>query len=289
MSPKPQDKAGESGHVTADALLGDAGRKRSARLERVLLSLTDVSLRVDWLRAMLPRWPAPDTARLLNALCEENERGEPSAREALIPVSMLLAAMGGSPLVERLREQAKSQSLLGLERLLRRPPDEPGRVQPDPSARPPKAAAVQQPVPDYGRGRELTLGERRSLARRPNRKAFEKLLADPHPLVIRQLLGNPRLTEDDVVRLVARRPARLEVLLELVQTSWLSRSRVRLALVLNPGTPASMAMPLLALCTRGELLEVLRGADTSSLLRATAHELIERRPPLEDHGEPTLQ
>jgi hypothetical protein len=136
-------------------------------------------------------------------------------------------------------------------------------------------------VPDYGTGRELTVGERRSLARRPSRRSFEMLLRDPHPLVIRQLLYNPKLTEDDVVRLVAHRPARAETLLEIARLPrWLSRPRVRLAMLLNPGTPQHIAVPLLGVCTRGELREVVSSADTAVLLRATAAELLVRRPPI---------
>jgi hypothetical protein len=250
---------------------------QTAPLKRILLSLAEVSLRVAWLNEALPRWPTPDAARLLNALCEENERGDPNAREVLLPLCLLLARIPHDPMVDRLREQAKAQSSFALERLLRLPQEAPMR------------ALSERPVPDYGQGRELTLGERRSLARRPDRRAFEKLLDDPDPLVMRQLFKNPKLTEDDVVRLVARRPARCEALQELVRTEWLSRSRVRMTLLLNPGSPASLAMPLLALCTRSELLEVLRGVDTSPVLRATAHELVERRPPLGSQGEPTLQ
>lgn len=249
----------------------------TSHLKRAVLSLAEVSLRVGWLQEALPRWPPSDAARLLNALCEENERGDPTAREVLLPLSILLVRLAQSALLEELRAEVRNQNLLSLDRLVRRALDEPER--------PPS----ERSVPDYGQGRELTLGERRSLARRPDRRAFEKLLDDPHPLVIRQLLGNPKLTEDDVVRLIARRPARFEALNELVQTDWLSRGRVRMTLLLNPGSPASMTLPLLPLCTRSELLEVLRGADTSALLRATAHELLERRPPLDDHGEPTLQ
>lgn len=148
------------------------------------------------------------------------------------------------------------------------------------------------PVPDYGAGRELTLGERRSLARRPNRRSFDKLLSDPHPFVIRLLLQNPKLTEDDVVRLAARRPARLEVLREISQSlRWLSRSRVRLTVVLNPGTPPEIAIPLLPVCKRTELREVVKATESSLVLRATALELLERRPPVKgvDRADAILQ
>jgi hypothetical protein len=136
-------------------------------------------------------------------------------------------------------------------------------------------------VPDYGSGRELTLGERRNLARRANRAAFDRLLADPHPRVIRELLTNPKLTEDDVVRLAARRPARAEILRQLARSPrWLRRSRVRLALLFNPGCPPELSIPLLGLCVRSELDQLVHSPDTPVVLRATAFELLERRPPL---------
>jgi hypothetical protein len=129
------------------------------------------------------------------------------------------------------------------------------------------------------------VGERRSLARSPNRRVLEKLLRDPHPLVLRQLLGNPRLTEDDVMRLAARRPLHAAIIETLAESPrWLRRPRVRLSLLLNPGTPESVSMPLLAVCTRPELLEVLHGTDTPLALRGSARELLERSPPLSRHA-----
>jgi hypothetical protein len=241
-----------------------------AGLLRVVLSLPDVELRVAWFRELLSRTPCDRAAALLDALCEDSERLDPSAREAVLALAALFAGLGKCELLERLREEAAGRKLLSLDRMLRRTPH----------------AAVEQrqhepPVPDYGTGRELTVGERRSLARRPSRRSFEKLLRDPHPLVIQQLLQNPKLTEDDVIRLVAHRPARAETLTEIARLPrWLSRPRVRLAMLLNPGTPEHIAVPLLVACTRGELREVFQSGDTPVLLRATAGELLVRRPPI---------
>ncbi len=248
------------------------------RLRRVLLSLTDVTLRVGWLRAHLAELRDAEAAELLCALCEDGERADPDSREALLVVAMLLAADGDSPFVERLRQHADERHLLSLARLLRRGNESNTLRSPS-----------EPPVPDYGAGRELTVGERRSMARSPNRKVLEKLLRDPHPLVLRQLLGNPRLTEDDVVRLAARRPlhaATVEVLAE--SPRWLRRQRVRLSLLLNPGTPPAVSMPLLAVCTRCELLEVVHGVDTPLALRGSAQELLERSPPLPRGLNPSL-
>lgn len=255
----------------AEGTLRDVDRE-AERLCRVVLGLPEVELRVEWLRDHLMRTPSRDAALALERLCEASERSDPRARETVLALALLFAGAADELFVTRLRADAEAQHLLSLGRLLR-PGREPIRSTPPPG---------EAPVPDYGGGRELTVGERRSLARVPNRRAFEKLLSDPHPLVIRQLLENPRLTEDDVLRIVTRRPLRTEAVTTIARAErWLKRPRVRLAILLNPGSPPSIAMPLLAACTRSELLEILHGVDTSKVLRATARELLARRPPLE--------
>lgn len=252
------------------------------RLKRVLLSLPELGLRIGWLRDFLANSSDFDGAAVLNALCEDNERAEPQAREAILVVALLLASLGECHLVDQLRAQSEARHLLSLARLVRRAP--PPAVHDRP--------AHELPVPDYGTGRELTVGERKSLARSPNRRAFDKLLKDPHPLVIRQLLENPRLTEDDVVRMTARRPARLEVLEAVAQYSrWLARPRVRMSMLFNPGAPPAIAMPLLAVCSRNELTDVVSHTESSPILRTAALELLERLPPLRSSEAPgqTLQ
>jgi hypothetical protein len=248
---------------------------RAEQVIRTLLALPELELRCQWLRFELERLPRDVAAVLLNALCEQSERGSPSGREAMIPVALCIAALGDCELTDELRIQAQRDTLLSLDRLLRRGPA-------------PEASELGRDdvrVPDYGQGRELTLGERRSLARHPSRRAFERLLADPHPLVVRQLLTNPLLTEDDVVKIAARRPARPEVMRELAASvRWLKSARVRLALVHNPGSPEAVAVPLLALCARQELASLLDSPDVPLVLRATALELLERMPPLRSTG-----
>jgi hypothetical protein len=92
--------------------------------------------------------------------------------------------------------------------------------------------------------------------------------------------NNPKTTEDDVVRLAALRPARPSSIEAIARTRWLTRRRVRMTVLLNPGSPLRVSLPLVGLCTRTELLEVARGADVPVILRITANELADRRPPL---------
>ena len=143
----------------------------------------------------------------------------------------------------------------------------------------------QAPIPDYGRGRTLTLGERKALARRPTRQSFERLLADPHPAVIHNLLRNPHLTEEDVLSLVTRRPSGGKVLEEVWQnTRWRSRYAVKHALAQNPYTPLTVSLNVLPQLLRQHLEELLGDAKLHPTLRATCRRLLDRTPPDSHHG-----
>lgn len=277
------DAPSSGGVAAGGAHAPAAAHERHAELGRtlrVLLSLPELELRLRWLGERLEQLPLTAAAALLDGLCEEACRADPSARQALLSVAIYFAALDEpSPRRDALHAHAARQGLLGLERLLRRDAEQPS----------PSESPRDLPVPDYGAGRELTVGERRSLARRPTRQQLEKLLGDPHPLVLKQLLACPKLTEADVVRIATRRPGNLLAFTELTQSArWMSRRRVRLALLLNPSCPLSVSVPLSHTLVRDELSLVLQSTTLSGILRTVARELLERRPPVRETSS-TLQ
>ena len=245
----------------------------SKRWRRASIAI-DGGLRVAYLASEIAARPIDVAAAALDDLCGAAEQAEPNAREVLVALVDLLTSERGARLAEQLRTHAAQHSLLALARLLRRPTGS--------SSRPPATENAETArVPDYGTGRTLTLGERKALARRPTRKTMEKLFVDPHPAVIRTLLANPKVIEDDVVRLAARRPNDPAVLTEVAASPrWSHRVKVRMAIVQNPDTPALLAIPLLALLVRTELKLVADAAGLSPAIRAAAHDLLARRPPV---------
>jgi hypothetical protein len=250
-------------------------------LVRATLSLGDASLRADYLSSVLREWDVPQLARALDEVCARAEQAEAPAREALLSIVDALNGEGMEERVQRLREESAGESLLALERLLRQPPPGARASAAADDAKIARAIAV--------RGRPLSLGERKSLARRPDRDTMEHLLADPHPDVIHRLLRNPRVLEDDVVRLAARRPGRADVLAEIARaTKWAHRPRVRMALVMNPATPGPIAARIAGLLLRPELEFVAHSPAVPAPVRAVCMEHLERRPPVatgddEDH------
>jgi hypothetical protein len=242
---------------------------RAEALVRTTLSLAGAALRASYVVSVVRTSDLELLARALDVVCERAEQAEASSRETLLAIVDALNAQGMEATTQRLREQAAGESLLALERLVRSP----DAIAVPSSARSQQSGDARDPA--------ATLGQRKYLARRPDREIMQRLLGDPHPDVIRSLLRNPRLTEDDVVRLAAKRPGRAEVLAEIARsTRWSHGPRVRIALVANPGTPPELAARIAGLLLRPELDLVARLPGVSPIVRAVCLEHLERRPPV---------
>ncbi len=232
------------------------------RWRRSVVTLADVLLRVAYARNEVLTGAPGEVAAALEEICAASARGQRLDREVMATMVAVLAAGQLGARVDELRLAAQSHGLPLLTRLLRRSPTAEIDVHPNPPV------ATQN-------GRALSLGERKSLARKPSRRALDILMLDPNPTVIAQLLANPRMTEDDVIRIAARRPGRPEVLAAVARhPKWLLRSRVRRALIRNPATPPEVALPLVRLLLRPELTEMAQEPDVPPAVRQAAAELL---------------
>ncbi len=125
---------------------------------------------------------------------------------------------------------------------------------------------------------KVPLGVRRSLARRNDIGVIERLLGDPDPAVLQNLLNNPRITELEVVRMAARSPVREEVLAAISRhPRWGVRHRVRVTLAHNPGTPTGITLGLLHLLLDQELEALARDGRLSQVIVSRAEALLAGR------------
>jgi hypothetical protein len=244
--------------------MGSGANALAQRWRRALPALVDVNIRAAYVRSELLGGPLDEVATALDELGAEAERAVGGSQDLVAAALPALADPALAPWRQRLRRFAAERCLAVLARLLG-----PSDFDRDPAARseeqaPPVALAATG-------GRPLTLGERRALARRPSRYALDALMRDPHPMVVRALLDTPRLTEDQVVRMAARRPGRPAALVEIARhPRWILRPRVRLALVCNPSTPPTVALPLIPLLRQAELAELAVATDVLPVLRRAA-------------------
>ena len=123
--------------------------------------------------------------------------------------------------------------------------------------------------------RPLTLGERKALARTHRRDKLVLLVRDPHPAVVEILLSNPHVTEQDIIKMAAARPAVPESLSKIAaHPRWSVRHAVKRALVLNPATPLADAIRIATTLKPAELNELVGDASLPELLRQHAAEVL---------------
>jgi len=121
----------------------------------------------------------------------------------------------------------------------------------------------------------LPLGVLKSRARLTrNPDELSRLAIATNPSVIREVLKNPRLTEELVVRIASRRPARPEPLEEIWKSSrWNNRPAVRKALVFNPYLPPEIGVKIVALLGQADLREVANDGKLHLSVRELAQRL----------------
>lgn len=234
--------------------MADAEQRARALAKRIV-SFADPAVRVRYLSHEIRKMGPGDVANLVTIAMHGAEARDGDAGALLLALCLALAREECADLRERVVRSAAAAGQNDTASLLDPRPAE-------------RVSEADPQVPDFGRGRSLTLGERKSLARSRNRDLLARVLRDPHPDVIRILLGNPTLTEGDVVRLCARRPIPDEVLREVFRcTRWIVRYGVRRSIVKNPFTPVDIALQLAAHLTAPDARDVVDSPELSLPVR----------------------
>ncbi|HEU4382804.1 MAG TPA: hypothetical protein VFR85_04795 [Anaeromyxobacteraceae bacterium] len=134
----------------------------------------------------------------------------------------------------------------------------------------------------------LTLGHKKSLARvHRDPDLLARLAAEGEPVVVRELLRNPQLTEPFAIRIAARRPCRPQTLRCLWQERrWRTRPAVLLALARNPYLEPEVGLKILPCLAAGELAEIGADGTLHPLVRAVAASLSRDRRETGRGGDP---
>jgi hypothetical protein len=236
---------------------------------RKLVTLRDHSVQVGWVRSELLRVGAVRAADVLSVVLARAEQREERYAVLLLRVSLALSSPLAGPLKSGIAAVADACGQDSLARFL-------GHVesaQTDDEGAATSDKDKDKDIPDFGKGRPLTLGERKSLARTHDRALLARVLRDPHPDVIKILLDNPAVVEVDVVRLCARRPSQPQVLSEVfLHQRWILRYRIRLTLALNPFTPEDITLQLLPHLSAADLRAVRGSSQISERVREACDE-----------------
>jgi hypothetical protein len=223
-------------------MMEETSMSRPAAVLRRIASVEAAAARLALWAEALAADSAIEAARLLDEAVRRAALREPAAVAAFLPLldaPELLARVGPGRLAELL-DAARGEDRPGCLLLL----EHPG---------PPVAADRLGPPPDPLL-ETLSLGHRRAAARGRRSGLLDRILRDPDPRVVAEVLRNPRLREAEVLAIASRRPCPEEVFWLLLRTGgWLRRPALQRAVVLNPYAPPRLASGLAVLLTGPDL------------------------------------
>ncbi len=134
--------------------------------------------------------------------------------------------------------------------------------------------------------REITLGEKKSLARSRDRDFINRILHDQHPDVIHNLLQNPYITIKEVIRIASKRPTSQQVLWKVYRnTHWINYYSVKKALVNNPYSPPQISLSLLHFMLEQDLAEVAESMDLHPKVQQAAQDVLKKKIGVRKGGE----
>ena len=209
---------------------------------------------------LLARLPPTDAAELLHEVIQLARTGDEEATCVLPAFTRALdleaAAIPYAPELKRIAVLMEQEDVEGLFQ-----GGDPAREYDEDAAKRADARLFSQ-----------SLGYLKEKARRTrNPDELARLAVASDPSVVRNVLVNPRLTEELVIRIAARRPARPEPLEEIWRSArWSVRPGVRRALVFNPYLPPRVGSKIVPLLPRADLLEVVANRGLADTLREQA-------------------
>jgi hypothetical protein len=243
--------------------------KVAERLVQQLSSLSDPTLQLHSLGQKLRVMPAKQGAMILDQICRRREEGAllfEGPHLHLLAKEALLGVLGGTKTASLIQELR----FLGLEDTLRYLTSDPPNLR------------FERDHANARRPGE-TLGLRISLARKTTPRIIERLITDPDEPVIRTILGNPRLTEAEVLKVSSSHRTPPSILATIAYNQrWICRYKVKLSLVYNPNTPLRVSMGLLPLLLRQDLAEIVQDPVLPLAVREKATRLLKRKKAAEE-------
>ena len=241
--------------------------EQTLKMVQELLSIPDIEMRALVLAERLKEHSAEETAEILQIICQRAIERDEKCKEmllSLVDFNIIVRELGNAKLGQ-IYMIAQEKHFYPVVRLLSRPPSQ-KRLKKR------KNEQLSDSLFD-----DVPLGARRFLAKKGDKAMLARLLKDPSPMVIRNLLKNPRITEQDVIRIASKRPNAPEVLEEIsLSKKWIVRYSIKIAIVRNPYTAPALAIKLLHFLMRQDLKEVCEDTFLHPQVIEAAKSLLEK-------------
>ena len=122
----------------------------------------------------------------------------------------------------------------------------------------------------------MTMAQKVKLALSGNKSARELLIKDSNKMISLAVLKNPRMTEDEVLRLTSAKGTPEDLIRHVARNKeWLKNYNVKMGIVANPKTPLTISIKLLDHLYDKDLKNISKSKNVPSVLASTARRKIE--------------
>ncbi len=151
----------------------------------------------------------------------------------------------------------------------------------------------EEPSPDYGFMDEdtegdrlnvyklvssLTAGEKIKLALTGQKAVRELLIKDKNKIVAMSVLKNPRITDQEVVRIASSKTSSDDILREIAnRREWIKSYAVKMAIVFNSKTPLNYSLKFLDFLYDRDLKKVANSKNVPGVLANSARQKLSRK------------
>ncbi|MBI3754612.1 MAG: hypothetical protein HY265_00410 [Deltaproteobacteria bacterium] len=127
----------------------------------------------------------------------------------------------------------------------------------------------------YKKVQRLNVAEKIKLALLGNKEARDILLKDSNKLVSSTVLKNPRITEDEIAKVVNSRSIPDDILRQVATNKeWLKKYNIKLGLVNNPKTPLTIALRLMGQLNEKDVQHLAKSKNVSGALASAAKKAV---------------
>lgn len=143
---------------------------------------------------------------------------------------------------------------------------------------PTKPQNVQQMVLTMGVSEKIKLGML------GNKEARGVLIKDPNKLVSGAVLKNPRITEDEILKLTATKGTSEDLLRQVARDKdWVQNYGIKKSLITNPKTPLAISMKLLTSLNERDIADLSKSKNVSTVLCTAAKRIVDAKAKKKKH------
>ncbi|MBI5969623.1 MAG: hypothetical protein HY884_00505 [Deltaproteobacteria bacterium] len=124
----------------------------------------------------------------------------------------------------------------------------------------------------------LSVSQKVKLAMAGNKAARELLVKESNKMVSRSVLKNPRITEDEIKKLVITKGTAEDLLREVARNKeWLENYSIKVGVVTNTKTPIAVSMKMIESLNDADVLKISKSKNVSTALASAARRRLEAK------------